>query len=82
MTAAALLPDEVGHRWGVWSIWMSVIGVLIPIVGPLIAAVLAAVGTRDAQRAGAELAGSVRAAWVLSAVSLLAGFVVVYLLIG
>ncbi len=73
MATAALLPSEAGHRWGVAAIWMAALGVLIPIIGPLMAAVLAAMGTRTARRQGAEVAGSVRVAWVLIGFSLVVG---------
>lgn len=81
ISASALLPDEVGHNWGVAAIWMSVIGVLIPIVGPLIAAILAGIGTRQAQRAGATLATTVRAGWILSAISFVVGLTLVVFLV-
>lgn len=80
VSATALLPPEVGHRWGVAAIWMSVLGVLLPVLGPAVAMVLAAIGTRQAQRSGAALATTVRAAWVLAAVSMLVGVVLVALL--
>lgn len=80
VSASVLLPDEVGHNWGVAAIWVSIVGVLVPIIGPLIAAGLAAIGTRQAQRAGATLAPTVRAAWVLSAVSFVVGLLLIVLL--
>ena len=54
---------------------MSIVGVLIPIIGPLVAAILAWVGLHEARRRGAGVASTVRAAWPIAGVSLVMGVV-------
>lgn len=80
MAASALIPPAVGHGWGVAGIWAAVIGVLVPVLGPLVAAVLAGIGTRQARKQGVEVADSVKAAWLLAGLSLLVGLAVVLVL--
>jgi RsiW-degrading membrane proteinase PrsW (M82 family) len=72
---AELLPPDLGYRWGVASIWMSIIGVVIPIIGPLVAAILAWIGTHEARSRGAGTASTLQAAWPVAGLSLVAGLV-------
>ncbi len=78
--AAAMLPEQVGHKLGVAAIWMAVIGIVLPLIGPLAAAVLAWLGTRQAHRAGAAVADTVRWAWILVPVSAFIGLALFWLL--
>jgi RsiW-degrading membrane proteinase PrsW (M82 family) len=71
--AAAVLPPAVGHAYGVAAIWLSVVGVLVPVLGPLLAAAVAGWGFAQARRAGAEPADSLRAALAVAALSLVVG---------
>ena len=82
MATAALLPPRVGYRWGVASLWVSVIGVLVPVIGPLVAALLAWMGVREARQQGAAVASTVRAAWPVAGISLLVGLGLVVALLG
>jgi RsiW-degrading membrane proteinase PrsW (M82 family) len=72
---AELLPPDLGYRWGVASIWMSIIGVLVPVIGPLVAAILAWIGTHEAHSRGAGTASTLRAAWPVAGMSFVAGLV-------
>lgn len=71
--AAAVLPNAVGHRYGIISIWLSILGVLVPVLGPLLASAVAGWGWWQARRQGAEPADSLRAAWAVAAVSFVVG---------
>ncbi len=77
---AELLPPDLGYRWGVASIWMSIVGVVIPIIGPLVAAILAWVGTHEAHSRGAGMASTLRAAWPVAGLSLVAGLVLLLII--
>ena len=77
---AELLPPDVGYGWGVASIWTSILGVLIPIIGPLVAAVLAWIGLHEARSRGAGVASTVRAAWPIAGVSLALGVVLLLII--
>jgi RsiW-degrading membrane proteinase PrsW (M82 family) len=77
---AELLPPDLGYRWGVASIWMSIIGVLIPVIGPIVAAILAWIGTHEARSRGAGMASTLRAAWPVAGMSLLAGLVLLLII--
>lgn len=72
---AELLPPDLGYGWGVASIWLSIVGVLIPVIGPLIAALLAWIGTNLARSKGAGTASTLRAAWPAAGLSLVVGLV-------
>ncbi len=76
--AAELLPPNVGSRWGVASIWVSIFGVLVPVIGPLVAAGLAWIGLHEASSRGAGVATSVRAAWPVAGISLVVGLVLLF----
>lgn len=78
--AVALLPRRGGHDWGVAAIWLSILGVLVPVFGALLALVVAAVGTQRTRRSGLKLDDSLRAAWVLAGISLVVGLVLLQVL--
>ena len=80
LAAAGMLPPEVGRKWGMAALWAAILGVLLPVVGAGVAAVLALIGTLQARRRGAEPASTLRAAWIMVVISLALGIALALLL--
>lgn len=71
--AAQATPPRYGHYWGVAAMWVSLLGLVLPVVGSVIAYGIAAVGTVRAKRSGREVSAALRASWVVATITLVVG---------